>query len=377
MLTRVLGAQPVGQPLLVAPLGRDEAVEKAGSSRRWRSPVSRSRSVVQPGPTVSSSSPLNSGLQLQQPAPRRHAVRLVDDPVRMVAGRSPRTPCCFISSVCSAETPFTRCEVTKLSAPMFTGPCEMIRGASGRRPDAPRVPVLDRGDDLVVPRQDARDHVLGPALQRLGQQRVVGVGEAALRRLDRLGQREAVLVGQQAHQLGPGDRGMRVVQLDRRLLGQPAQVVVFREEPAQDVAHRGGGEEILLLQAQLAALGRAVVGIEHAADRAGQRLGRARRQEVAAVEALEVEVARRLGRPEAQRVRPAPLPADDRRVVGGGQHGRLRVPGDAVGTDAAAEADRVATSGRSNSQAWRCCSQSSGVSTCRPSSKLCRKRPCS
>jgi hypothetical protein len=86
-----------------------------------------------------------------------------------------------------------------------------------------------------VARQETAEQVLRPAFQRLGQKRVVGVGQQAARDLHRLVEGDAVLVMQQAHQFRPGDGGMGVVELDRHLLRQAAQIAMFVHEPAQDV----------------------------------------------------------------------------------------------------------------------------------------------
>jgi len=77
---------------------------------------------------------------------------------------------------------------------------------------------VDLVDDLQVPRQDRAEHLERPALQRLGQQRVVGVGEGLPRYLPGLVPAQAVLVEQQAHQLGDRDRGMGIAELHRELL---------------------------------------------------------------------------------------------------------------------------------------------------------------
>ena len=59
---------------------------------------------------------------------------------------------------------------------------------------------------------------------------------------------------------------MRVVELDHNLGGEGVPVLVAEPEPADDVAQRARDQEVLLLQAQLATGGRAVVGVEHLAD---------------------------------------------------------------------------------------------------------------
>ena len=75
-----------------------------------------------------------------------------------------------------------------------------------------------------------------------------------------------MLVDQQAHQLGDGDRRMRVVQLHGELLVEALQRNLLPAHDAQHVLQRAGDEEVLLLQPQLLALDRLVVRIEHLGD---------------------------------------------------------------------------------------------------------------
>ena len=83
---------------------------------------------------------------------------------------------------------------------------------------------------------------------------------------------DPVLVDQEAHQLGHGDGGVGVVELDRHLVGQRREVGMTGEVAPEDVLQAGRGEEVLLLQPQfLAGLGR-VVGVEDAGDALRQRL---------------------------------------------------------------------------------------------------------
>jgi hypothetical protein len=77
---------------------------------------------------------------------------------------------------------------------------------------------VDAVHDLQVAGQETAEQVLRPAFQRLGQKRVVGVGQRVARDLHRLVEGDAVLVMQKPHQLRPRDRGMGVVELDRHLL---------------------------------------------------------------------------------------------------------------------------------------------------------------
>ena len=89
-----------------------------------------------------------------------------------------------------------------------------------------------------------------PLLQRLGQQRVVGVGERAHGQVPGLVPAEVGLVEQDAHQLGDRDRRVRVVELDGDLVGQRVPVVVAAAEAGDDVGQRAGDQEVFLQEAQ-------------------------------------------------------------------------------------------------------------------------------
>ena len=65
------------------------------------------------------------------------------------------------------------------------------------------------------------------------------------------------MIDQQPHQLGDRDRGVGVVELDRGLVGQRADVAEILDVAADDVLDRGRGEEILLPQPQFLARRRA------------------------------------------------------------------------------------------------------------------------
>ena len=205
--------------------------------------------------------------------------------------------------------------------------------------------LVDAVDDLQVARQHAAEHLQRPALQRLGQQRVVGVGDAAAGDVEGLLHAEAVVVDQQPHQLRHRDRRVRVVQLDGGVLGQRAQVVVRHQVAPHQVLQRGRGEEVLLLEAQFTPLRRRVVGVQHARERFGEHLVLGRGEVVALVELRQVEGLRGLGRPQPQRVDVARAPAGDRHVVADRDHALLRRPVVAVAQlviDLAAERDLVA-----------------------------------
>ena len=136
----------------------------------------------------------------------------------------------------------------------------------------------------------------------------------------------AVDIHQEPHQFGDRDRRMRVVELDRRLVGQRQQVAVLAEMALQDVLQRGGREEILLPQPQFLAGGVRVGRIEHARQRVGLVALAQRADMVAGVEGGEQDRVDRHRRPQPQRVDAVAAPADDRRVVGDGEHVLLRLP---------------------------------------------------
>ena len=169
-------------------------------------------------------------------------------------------------------------------------------------PDVIEQPAVDLEDDLQVARQQHLEPREGPLLERLGQQRVVRVGERSPGEVPGLIPSEVRLVEQDPHQLGDGQRRVRVVELDGDLLGKRAPVGVGAPESSDQVGQRAGDEKVFLDEPQPLPLGRGVVGIEHAGERLGGERLRQRADEIAVAERLEVEVVGRGRRPEAERV---------------------------------------------------------------------------
>jgi hypothetical protein len=144
---------------------------------------------------------------------------------------------------------------------------------------------------------------------------------------------------------GMGHGGVRVVELHRGEFGQAEEVAaVDGAEVAQDILQRGAGEDVLLLDAQLLALERGVVRIEHARDVLGLVLGVERLGVVLGVEGVKIELLFGLALPEAERADGVVLIADDRHVVGHGHDG-LVGEFDAHGQLVAAVAPGVAVLG--------------------------------
>ena len=103
--------------------------------------------------------------------------------------------------------------------------------------------AVDFVDDLELPRQHRLEPRQRPLLQRFGQQRVVRVGERALREIPGLVPPELRLVEEDPHQLGDRERRVRVVELHRDLVGQRGPVVAGRAEAADRVGQRAGHQE--------------------------------------------------------------------------------------------------------------------------------------
>ena len=124
--------------------------------------------------------------------------------------------------------------------------------------------LVDLVDDLELSRQHLLEVAKRPFFQRLGQQRVVRVGQGPPRQVPRLLPAELRVVEQDAHQLRHRQGGMGVVELDRNLVGELAPVVVVAAETAHEVGQRAGDQEIFLRKAQpLSHLG-GVIRVENA-----------------------------------------------------------------------------------------------------------------
>ena len=96
---------------------------------------------------------------------------------------------------------------------------------------------------------------------------MVGIAERLLDDLPCVFPLHAVLVHEDPHELGDTDNGMRIVQLDRVVLGKILHVVAVNSLVLPyDVLERSGCKEILLSYTEhLTVVGR-VVGIEHSPD---------------------------------------------------------------------------------------------------------------
>ena len=185
---------------------------------------------------------------------------------------------------------------------------------------------VDVVDDLQVPRQHAAEYLERPPLERLGEERVVGVGERSAGDVPCLVPGQGVLIDQEPHELGDGDCRMRIVQLRRELLMKALERHVLRARDAEHVLDRAGDEEVLLLETQLLAAQLFVIRIEHLAQVLRGDFLIHGAVIVAAVEGGEVERLGRLRAPQAQGVRGVGAIAQDERVVGNPMHDLVRNP---------------------------------------------------
>ena len=210
--------------------------------------------------------------------------------------------------------------------------------------------AVDLADDLPHARQLALDEPLRPGLERLGHDGVVRVVDAGGDDGPRLVPAEAVVIEQQAHELGDDERRVRVVDLDDVVLGKVAHRAVARAMGAQDALRRRGDEEILLADAQGLALDVVVRRVEHLRDDLGHRALLETLDIAAGGEEIHVEVVRAVRLPEAEGVDAPVAIRGDEHVARHGQHALIAAQlavvvavGVPMRLDAAAEAhlDRV------------------------------------
>ena len=156
-------------------------------------------------------------------------------------------------------------------------------------------PLVDFVDDFKMPRQDGGKQPHRPGLQRLGHQRMVGVGKGAHGNPPGAIPFQFMYVHEQAHELGDRYRRMGIVQLDRDLVRQFVEAGVNFLVAEQDVLQRGTDEEILLFQTQRAPRGRGIIGVEYLRQIFRGVLVLDRLDVIAFVEKREIEITRRLG----------------------------------------------------------------------------------
>jgi hypothetical protein len=156
-----------------------------------------------------------------------------------------------------------------------------------------------------------------------------------------------VLVDQETHEFGRGERRMGVVEMNGPLVRQQGPVAVAGAKRGQQVLHRGGDEEMLLAQPEFTSLRRAVVGIEDARQGLAVHLAGLGVEMGPAVEGAEIEGVDRLDAPQPQRVDRGMVVPGHKRVVGHGKDilGLHPVGAKTVVLHAPAEADAIGALG--------------------------------
>ncbi len=174
--------------------------------------------------------------------------------------------------------------------------------------------AIDLVDDLQVAGQGDLEEVQGPAFEGLGQEGVVGVGDAFGGDAPGLLPLHADLVEQEAHQLGHGHGGVGVVELDGNAVGQAGVVALeVAHMAAEDVAQGAGDHEVFLQQAEFLPLADLVGGVEDLGEVLAEDLLFDRLDVVARVEDLHLELGGGPGGVETEGV-------DGLAVVAGDEH---------------------------------------------------------
>ena len=207
--------------------------------------------------------------------------------------------------------------------------------------------AADLLDDHVEAREQLGEGVDGPLLERLGQDRVVGVGDGFRGDIPRLVPLEALLVDEDAHELRAAHGRVGIVGVDRDVLGQELPVgAVLAAEGVEHAREARRHEEVFLLKAQEPSVLTRVVGVEDGADGLGFGAMTVRCRVVAAVEGFEVEdLLDGLRAPDAQLVDGLGAIAHHGDVVGYGEHvlgihgAEAHAPVALILLDMAAEAD--------------------------------------
>ena len=265
------------------------------------------------------------GVGQEEPAPGRHAVGLVVEPLGEDLGEvgddgRPQQPRVDLGHAVGAVRADDR--QVGHADPLFgplgdqadTRDAAGIVGVAGA--NVVQEAAVDLVDDLEETGHDHLEEADRPGFERLGHQRVVGVGQGAPGQVPRFVPAETGFVEQDPHQLGDGHRGVRVVELDGDLVGEGFPVVAAAAEPRHDVGQRTGHQKVLLDEPQVAAAGGGVVGVEDARQHFGGDFFVDGVEEIAAAELQEIEVLVGGGAPEPQRVDGLSAVADDRSIIG-------------------------------------------------------------
>ena len=126
--------------------------------------------------------------------------------------------------------------------------------------------LVELDDDVGDGGRDPLQAGERPLFERLGKNRVVGVGDHGAHNGNGLVKLDVVLGGEQANELGDDHGGVRVVNLDHGVVGQIVQVAAaldgLVDQELGGVAHH----EVFLVDAKQAALLVGIVGVEEQSE---------------------------------------------------------------------------------------------------------------
>ena len=176
-------------------------------------------------------------------------------------------------------------------------------------------------NDLPHAGQQGLHQLLRPALQRLGKDRVVGIGHGARGDVPRLVPVHARLVHEDPHQLRNHQSRMGVIDLNDVFLMEVLQGAIGLQMLGDNGLHRGRNEEILLLQPQGLSLVVVILRVEDLGDGLRHGLVLGGFQIFAAGKQGHVHRAGGPGIPQPERVDVVGIIARHHHVAGNGQHG--------------------------------------------------------
>ena len=128
---------------------------------------------------------------------------------------------------------------------------------------------VDLVDDLEMPRHEQLEQFDRPLFKRFRKQRVIGIRERTNGEVPGFVPAEVCLVEQDPHQLGDGERRVRVVELNGDMIGQLGPTDVAFAKARQDVLQRAADQEVFLQEPQAPARLGGIVWIQHARQRFG------------------------------------------------------------------------------------------------------------
>ena len=207
------------------------------------------------------------------------------------------------------------------------------------------IAVRDLRQDLPDPGQQRLKQLLGPDLQRLCQHRMVGVRHGVGGDIPRFVPAKARVVDEDPHQLRNHQRRVGIVDLDHILFVEVLQRAVLLDVLPGNGLHRGGHEEVLLLQPQGLALVVVVLRIQHLGDHVRHGPLLTGTEILALREQLHIDGLGGLGVPQPQRVDVVSVVAGDLHVAGHRQHSGVvlmhhhQVSVVPAGTDSTAKVD--------------------------------------